>query len=80
MPRITIEPRSRDDMLKEYPIESAVAGWFFRYKEVSNNVWLVEGCDRWGRKVTRTGTDERVLLSECESDARSINDQVKPAF
>ena len=80
MSRVTVKPRSRDDMLKEYPIESSVRGWFFRHTEVSNNVWLVEGCDLWGRKVTRTGTDDKALLSECEDDARSINNQVKPAF
>jgi hypothetical protein len=63
-------------MIKEYPIESSVAGWFFRCKEVSNNVYLVEGCDFWGRKVTRTGTDEKALISDCEADARFISNQV----
>ena len=80
MPRIAVAPRSRDDMLKEYPIESSVAGWFFSYREVSSNVWVVEGSDLWGRTITRTGTDEKALISECEADARAINNQVKPAF
>ncbi len=78
--RTTIAPKSRDSMLSEYPIESSVPGWFFRFTEVSNGVWNVEGSDAFGRKVTRMGTDEKALLSECEADARAISDQVKPAF
>jgi hypothetical protein len=80
MSPIPISPRTRDDIIKEYPIASSVTGWFFRCTEVSNNVYLVEGCDIWGRKVSRTGTDEKALISDCEADARSINSQVKPAF
>lgn len=80
MSRLPVTPRSRDEIIEDYPIESSVPGWFFRYAEVSNNVYLVEGCDRWGRKVTRTGSDEKALLSDCEADARAINDQINPTF
>jgi len=80
MTRVPIRTRSREDLMKDYPIESSVAGWFFRYTETSNNVYLVEGCDLWGRKVSRSGTDPAATVSECEADAREINKQVSGAF
>jgi hypothetical protein len=40
--------------------------------EVSANVWLVEGTDLWGRRVSRKGLDENELLAACEDDGRQI--------
>jgi hypothetical protein len=67
-----IEPRTSDEMRRVYPIEGRLAGWFFRAVETSNGAWLVEGCDIWGRKVSRSGTDPDVMLEACVSDATAI--------
>jgi hypothetical protein len=72
MAKREIEARSREDMVKEYPIENKLTDWYFRITETSNEAWLVEGCDIWGRKVSRTGGDPEHLLSACVSDAEKI--------
>ena len=59
-------------MVKDYPIENRLANWYFRITEASNGAWLVEGCDIWGRKVSRTGSDPEQLLSACVDDAAEI--------
>ena len=67
-----IRARSRADMVSEYPIEGELTDWYFRIAETSNNAWLVEGCDIWGRKVSRTGADPDELLVACVRDAKQI--------
>ena len=62
-------------MRREYPIEGRLDGWFFRVRETSNNAWLVEGSDTWGRKVARDGDDPVALLTECVIDARSVSEK-----
>ena len=63
-------------MLGEYPIEGKLPDWYFRITETSNNAWLVEGCDIWGRKVSRTGGDPDELLVDCVKDAgQMLQDQ-----
>ena len=63
-------------MLGEYPIEGKLPDWYFRITETSNNAWLVEGCDIWGRKVSRTGDDPDELLVDCVKDAgQMLQDQ-----
>jgi hypothetical protein len=66
-----ITPKSRDEMLRSFPIEDAKApGWYFRTEEVSNCVWKVEGEDAYGRSVSRTGhPNPDVILQECVLDA-----------
>ena len=61
-------------MLKEYPIEGKAPNWYFRMRETSNGAWLVEGCDIWGRKVSRSGGDPDKLLAVCVADAIEISD------
>ena len=72
MTRHSIQLRTIDEMRREYPIEGHIDGWFFRIRETSNNAWLVEGLDVWGRKVSRDGGDPAALLAECVNDARSV--------
>ncbi len=56
----------------QFPIEGIVEGWFFRQREVSPGVYLVEGIDLFGRRVSRTGTNEHEEPDKCAADARSI--------
>lgn len=72
MARREIRARTREEMVREYPIEDKLAGWYFRITETSNEAWLVEGCDVWGRRVSRAGSDPEKLLSACVADAAEI--------
>ena len=73
MTRREVVASSPEEMCKRYPIEGKVPNWYFRAQETSSNAWLVEGCDIWGRKVSRTGGDPDALLEECAADALAIN-------
>jgi hypothetical protein len=64
-------------MLEDYPVEGRLPNWLFRIIETSNNAWLVEGCDLWGRKVSRCGGDPDQLLDACISDAKAIVAKIK---
>ena len=61
-------------MLKEFPIELPDApGWFFRYKEVANTCYQIDGRDYYGHQVGRTEYgDLDELLKQCAADAVSI--------
>ena len=69
---------SKELLENDFPIVGKVPGWYFRVKEVSNNVWEVEGVDEWGRKVSYTGDDSDQLLEKCEFAALEINNQITP--
>ena len=62
-----------DELLESFPIRGSIPGWFFRTEETSNNAWVVEGTDRWGRRVSRQGNDPARLLAECENDAAKVD-------
>lgn len=63
-------------MRRSYPIEGLVENWYFRRKEVSPWHFEVEGADRWGRTVSRSGTDPEQLLTECVEMAKEISERV----
>ena len=67
--------RLSDDDLKQYPINNLIDGWFFRVLETSQNCYRVEGIDRWGRSVSRTGSEYEIneMIKKCEKDAAEIN-------
>jgi hypothetical protein len=67
--------RLSDDELKNYPIVDLVDGWFFRIQEISYGAFRVDGVDRWGRLVSREGSDNEIeeLLNACANDARELN-------
>jgi hypothetical protein len=67
-----VQQLSEADVLREFPISGRTNGWYFRVKEVSAGVYLVEGSDLWSRRVGRTGTDPGALLTECAADAAAI--------
>lgn len=70
-----VKKLSENEMLESYPIKGRTDGWFYRTTETSNNAWLVEGSDVWGRKITIRGDDPESLLLEVESQATSINNE-----
>ncbi len=63
-----------DELLESFPIRGSIPGWFFRAEETSSNAWVVEGTDRWGRRVSRQGNDPARLLAECENDAAKVDE------
>jgi hypothetical protein len=72
-----IRRQNPEDLVKTYPIQNKVDGWFFRVEEVSNCVYEVEGSDLYGRKVFRSGSDPDSLLVRCAEDARLIIEQLQ---
>jgi hypothetical protein len=68
---------SEDEILKSYPIKDESVGWYFRIGETSNGVWLVEGSDKWGRKVSSQGNDPELLLKELAFEANVLNERIK---
>ena len=70
--KLRVEKKSDTEMRNEYPISGRLPEWYFRSTETSNNAWLVEGSDVWGRTVSRRGANPDELLAACLEDARSI--------
>lgn len=68
---------TESELLKSYPIKGNVSGWYYRTIETSNNAWLVEGSDCWGRKLSIRGNDPDVLIQKAEEQASEINGQRK---
>jgi hypothetical protein len=46
-----------------------LSGWNFDANEVSADVFIVVGSDRFGRKIEKTGTDPDALIEACRQDA-----------
>ncbi len=58
------------EALAEYPIAGLLPGWYFRLRETSNQAWLAEGTDLWGRQVScRVEEGE---IEPCVAMARSV--------
>lgn len=70
---------SEAEILEDFPIRGKTPGWFFRMEEVSNGAWIVEGSDRWGRRVSRGGGDPDDMLAACEEDAAEIEQGLSSA-
>ena len=77
MARREILARTPEELRKDYPIGGKLPNWYFRARETSNKAWTVEGCDIWGRKVSRSGGDPDELIEVCVNDARAIVSQSK---
>ena len=75
--KVEIQEKTEGEMLETYPIKGKTTGWFYRTTETSNNAWLVEGSDVWGRKISVRGNDPEALLVEAEKQASNINNEAK---
>ncbi|WP_456426972.1 hypothetical protein [Rhodocaloribacter sp.] len=62
------------ELSQSYPIKGEVTGWYYRITETSNNAWLIEGSDHWGRKILIRGDDPDNLIEQAEKEARNINE------
>jgi len=40
----------KDDLIKDYPINNLLDGWFFKYWEASNSCLIIEGINSSGRR------------------------------
>ena len=47
-----VTKRTEAEILAEYPIAGLLPGWYLRLRETSNQAWLAEGSDLWGRQVS----------------------------
>lgn len=64
---------SRQELIREYPIEGLADGWYFKIEERSAGNYLVEGKDIWGRIISRQGMeDPEQTLQECVRDANQL--------
>jgi len=64
---------TESELLESYPIKSIVNGWYYRTIETSNNAWLLEGSDCWGRKVSLQGDDPDTLIQKANQQATELN-------
>lgn len=69
--RKEVRRKSEADIVKAFPIQGLVPGWYFRKREISNGAWEAAGTDLWGRMVTKQGDDPEALLEECVKWARN---------
>ncbi|HIP39183.1 MAG TPA: hypothetical protein EYG88_07375 [Desulfocapsa sulfexigens] len=51
--------------------------WSFNLDEVSANVYEAIGTDKYGHKVSYTGTDLEAILSQCKCAAKKIDKSLK---
>jgi hypothetical protein len=50
------------------PKTNFIDGWEFRFDEISQGYYRVEGIDQWGHSVSRDGIDPDQLLGACVAD------------
>ena len=72
--KVSIKRKTDEEIRQDYPVADRLPGWYFRVTETSNNVWLVEGCDAWGRRVSRQGIDLDELFAECIERAKGLGE------
>lgn len=72
MTRRKVRAIPREALERDYPIADRVPNWCFRVVEFSASAWRAEGCDIWGRRVSRIGGEPEALLAACIDDARAI--------
>ena len=76
--RTSVERSSDEEMRRAYPVAGLLPNWYFRVTETSNNVWLVEGSDVWGRTVSRQGHNQDELLAQCVKEAAAATLRAEP--
>jgi hypothetical protein len=63
-----IIPKTEKEILRTHPISSKTEGWFIRIEETSNNSFLVEAIDRYGRIVSKQGSNLTEMQAEVENE------------
>jgi hypothetical protein len=59
--------------LRGYPLENLIDGWTFRVEEPSSNLYLVEGTNIQGKKVSGFGIDPEKVLNDCLKKAKHFD-------
>jgi hypothetical protein len=78
--KLAIEQRTDAQMLSEFPRRSRTPDWFLRVSEVSNGHYVVVARDRWGREVSRSGseTELEAMIEDCEEYAAATSQTYGP--
>lgn len=63
-----IVPKTEKKLLQTHPITSNIEGWFIRIVETSSCAFLVEAIDRYGRFISKRGSDPISLQKEVEDE------------
>ena len=66
--KVSVASKSEEEILKTHPIVSNLEGWFFKFDETSNNVFVVEATDRFGRIFSKHGVAPINLQKEIEEE------------
>ena len=56
-----ISPKSEKVILRTHPIISNIQGWYIKVEEISNNAFLVQAIDYYGRIVSKQGNNPSEL-------------------
>jgi hypothetical protein len=60
------------EFMRLFPLAGPVADWRLALEEISMGVYECRGGDRWGRRVSRKGTNPDALLQQCSRDISEI--------
>lgn len=63
-----IAAKTEKEILRTHPIVSQIKGWFIKINEVSNNAFVVEAIDCYGRMISKQGSDPLKLQLEIEGE------------
>ena len=61
-----ITPKIEKAISKTYPILSKTKGWNMKTVEISNNAYIVEAVDSYGRIISKQGVDPTKVQDEIE--------------
>ncbi len=63
-----IAAKPEKEILKAHPIASNIGGWFIKINEISNNAFVIEAVDRYGRIFSNQDSDPSKLQKEIEDE------------
>ncbi|MBA2736993.1 MAG: hypothetical protein H0U50_09440 [Pyrinomonadaceae bacterium] len=63
-----IAAKAEKEILKTHQIASNIGGWIIKINEISNNAFVVETVDRYGRIFSKQGSDPSKLQKEIEDE------------
>jgi hypothetical protein len=66
--------------MRLFPLAGPIAAWRLALKEVSIGVYECRGGDRYGRRVSRKGTDPDALVQQCSRDISEIAAAYEPGL
>ena len=67
-----VQPKTKEELLKRYPIDDFIQGWYFDMREMSPSCYRFRGIDKYGHQVERSGVDQKKLFDQIEEDVNRI--------